>query len=1255
VTPAGIHPTAKTVPAADRKVLVAQGRAGSQPRVQVLNPPAPPVLNPPAPPPLASVSLASVLNAALHAMGIPLSNHPAAAHLAPAAAPAAGGGGGGGGAAAAAAAAAFAAALNPAAVPAAARASAQEKLDEVLDGDVGLTHTNSDEQTFETYVPTSFNLSCFEPHPDEIFETSSMSCLSSPKTTYKLNLCSQTILRGLLTNAQLEAISLACSQHELRLPGTGERAAFFLGDGPGVGKGRQAAGIIFENYLKGRKKGLWFSASPDLVADARRDLNDIGAECVECWNLKDFLITDQLDDTGKWEEDRLSDGVLFCTYTLLTSEREIGKRIDQIVEWCGGDLFEGPVILDECHKAKDMGSGLGRGGRRGRRGASRDDEDDIGARNGWGAGKATKTATFVAELQERLPLARIVYVSATGASEPKHFMQLSRLGLWGPTTSFRDAEDFVQSIKRGGVGAMELVAMHMKASGQYISRSLSFSASTFELVTIDLLSPFKRKYDGACRLWYDFIVAISEAPARPKFFMGVMWGAHQRFFSHMIMAAKVPAVVALVKKSLDEKKCCVIGLQSTGEASSEEASEKSGPSLDDMNSTAASNFTKLVETCTGFLTAAQIRMFLKRCDDLHLPANPLDDIIHKLGGPTKVAEMTGRKMRYVKQRAGNWEYVRRCKDATSDELTLNIEERKNFQDGRKLVAIISEAASSGISLQADRRVANQRRRVHITLQLPWAADQAVQQMGRSHRSNQTSAPEFKLLMTPIGGERRFASAVASRLQSLGALTRGDRRAAGTGGTTIQSFAIEGKYGRKALDELVNIAFTGKMGDGSNPPAHITEVFEGEEEMAKFCKAAKEALDGMAISLGEHTKVQSGAERLRRFLNRLLGVQLELQDQIFCFFSQFMEIFVAEDKLKGKYEEGISDVAGKNKRVVKIEKLYECPGTGAVTEYVQLTTDRGVSWDEAVRLLEDQKAYSAEHELVDDKSGFYEGSSTNSDFKYFLAIRRKQPPGVKNSPSYIFVRPNTGNSATDYNRSELRYLTRVQPGADVKRYWEFVWKFYELKCTHYKKNNYCVLGDKCDYGKRTKKIHLITGLCLPFWKDVASKMGCKVVRIQPDDGSRRLVGILLLPDRVDEIKDIIKRGTRSNVGREDRTTRMKDDPFLEETTIIKMHDCLNPTGQDTIPFDLPAGWDKAGDGGVLHAVVQIYDIPFQNGLEGEDDTPLYPTLWRSATQLKVMALLPHARSPAPFLALIKCYAFCDGDCFIYPLLDTFFAQ
>lgn len=67
----------------------------------------------------------------------------------------------------------------------------------------------------------------------------------------KLKIESETemVNNGSLSQLHLETVYYACQRHEMYLE-NGYRGGFFLGDGAGVGKGRQIAAIIIENFLK---------------------------------------------------------------------------------------------------------------------------------------------------------------------------------------------------------------------------------------------------------------------------------------------------------------------------------------------------------------------------------------------------------------------------------------------------------------------------------------------------------------------------------------------------------------------------------------------------------------------------------------------------------------------------------------------------------------------------------------------------------------------------------------------------------------------------------------------------------------------------------------------------------------------------------------------------------------------------------------------------------------------------------------------
>lgn len=124
-----------------------------------------------------------------------------------------------------------------------------------------------------------------------------------------------------------------------------------------------------------------------------------------------------------------SEGVLFMTYQTLVAGNAKGQsRMSQIIEWCGPN-FDGTLVFDECHKAKNL-------------------YPEKGA-------QPTKVGKGVVAIQKALPRARVVYCSATGATAPRSMGYMERLGLWGENESVKTFETFLKA------GACRSVFRHL--------------------------------------------------------------------------------------------------------------------------------------------------------------------------------------------------------------------------------------------------------------------------------------------------------------------------------------------------------------------------------------------------------------------------------------------------------------------------------------------------------------------------------------------------------------------------------------------------------------------------------------------------------------------------------------------------------------------------------------------------------------------------------------------------------------------------
>ena len=926
----------------------------------------------------------------------------------------------------------------------------------------------NDDGVYAEYKTVPLTVKNAKKHPAKLVESSAMSAVSSPKLTYVPKLDQSLIDSGALSDAQLENISYAGQAHEQKLP-SGERKGYFIGDGTGVGKGRQIAGIIMDEWNRGRKKAIWVSENKNLSEDARRDWKDLGGD------VNDIVDWEKVQKKGLPDK-----GILFIPYSSLAGKKGVTRSRDVeeiIADWFGKD-YDGVIVYDEAHNMGNL----------------------IPIKGARGSNKTSQKAISGNKLQSDLPNARVVYASATGATNIQNLAFAARLGLWGEGTSFVNNSDFANKIARAGIAAMELVARDMKAMGVYLARSISYEGVKYSTLQHKLTSDQRMMYDGMSKGWqvvlqnFDRAMTITNSTnsADVKTKRGQIYGSMQLFYNQILTSMSMPAVIKDIEKRLADGKSCVIQLVNTNESAQDKAvseSKSDGKSnLDDIDLTPRQLLIGYVEKAfpveqhedyidKNGNKASRVAVdssgkpiinkqaqkmkeeLIAQLNEISIPEGPLDMLLNHFGADN-VAEITGRRGRVltVTDENGNEhkQYVKR------DSAKANIAEAKDFQDGKKRILVFSNAGSTGRSFHSDLRAKNQQQRIHYVLQPGWKADTAVQGFGRTHRSNQANTPEYVLVSTDVMGHKRFVTSIARRLDQLGALTKGQRQTGS--GIFGEKDNLESPLSSQALRE-----FYRRLGNGRIPGLDAQDVL------------GKMGLDkAFYDEFGRFKINEDTASDITKFLNRLLALPVEEQNKVFTAFEDIRDSYYQAALENGTLDMGLENVKADKVEIKQDDVVYTDSVTGAETRYVKATLYRK---PDVLNTVEAAEGYH------DSFKGLYRMQDGSVRAAYRLADKTDELGRV--NKYYLLVSPNTSKQSR-YIESTLNAKTEAIP----KEQWNSAWADEVKSVPEYNEND----------------IHMITGALLPIW-DRLPETGIRAQRITTEDGTSYL-GRIINKDMID---------------------------------------------------------------------------------------------------------------------------------------------
>lgn len=339
----------------------------------------------------------------------------------------------------------------------------------------------------------------------------------------------------------------------------------------------------------------------------------------------------------------------------------------------------------------------------------------------------------------------------------------------------------------------EQVMRELKGSGHYLSRDLWRGGVTFEVEWVDILSDpqMRARYDVAAELCRDLSLAARQFGAMNEEVKtaGLDRAMIQGYLKQVLFDMRLDTVLARADAALALGRQVVISVHSVagdeednvalGSDAQEHAVTKRLESAINRINVREIKKKRSAKGETSYLDLGEIPEALMVREELRERARALPRLrdpiraIEQHFGVTQVASITGRVPARVRTQLMG-----------------------EFQSGNRDVAVISRAGKVGISLHD----VNRRRRTMLVADYEWSADLFKQELGRTDRTGQFSAPEIVLLASTAAGERKFAATIAARMASLGATCKGSAESTGT--DALDQFDMSGGIALEAMKNTV---------------------------------------------------------------------------------------------------------------------------------------------------------------------------------------------------------------------------------------------------------------------------------------------------------------------------------------------------------------------------------------------------------------------------------------------------------------------